>query len=43
MHKKTCAKDAQIYALKADLKPSAPPRAPKENFRGGLQKWQFDT
>ncbi|CZT16291.1 uncharacterized protein RCC_02133 [Ramularia collo-cygni] len=43
-HKKVCAKQAQAYAESADFKPSAPRRAPpKENFRGGLQKWQFDT
>lgn len=44
VHKKTCAKAAQIYAQTADLKPAPPPRVPKkEGHRGGLQKWQFDT
>ncbi len=43
VHKKVCAKEAQIYAAKADLKPAPPPRAPRDGFRGGLQKWQFDT
>ncbi|KAK6579836.1 hypothetical protein PZA11_007544 [Diplocarpon coronariae] len=42
-HKKECAKAAQIYAQNADIKMAAPSRAPKDGFRGGLQKWQFDT
>merc|ERR1711939_267110 len=42
-HKKECAKKAQIYAQTADIKLAAPNRAPKDGFRGGLQKWQFDT
>ncbi|KAH7391651.1 hypothetical protein BKA64DRAFT_725208 [Cadophora sp. MPI-SDFR-AT-0126] len=42
-HKKDCAKKAQIYAQTADIKLAAPSRAPKDGFRGGLQKWQFDT
>ncbi|KAK0118405.1 hypothetical protein ONS95_012694 [Cadophora gregata] len=42
-HKKDCAKKAQIYAQTADIKLAAPNRAPKDGFRGGLQKWQFDT
>lgn len=44
LHKKTCASAAQIYTQTADLRPAPPPRAPKKDaFRGGLQKWQFDT
>ncbi|SMR49989.1 unnamed protein product [Zymoseptoria tritici ST99CH_1A5] len=43
-HKKVCAKLAQAYAesgaYKAPVRSRAPP---KEGFRGGLQKWQFDT
>ncbi|PVH73491.1 hypothetical protein DL98DRAFT_469205 [Cadophora sp. DSE1049] len=42
-HKKECAKKAQIYAQTADIKLAASNRAPKDGFRGGLQKWQFDT
>lgn len=43
-HKKTCASEAQIYALTTDAKPASAPRVPKrEGHRGGLQKWQFDT
>ncbi|PBP24104.1 putative MYND domain protein [Diplocarpon rosae] len=42
-HKKECAKAAQVYAQNADIKMAAPSRAPKDGFRGGLQKWQFDT
>lgn len=42
-HKKVCAKQAQAYAESAEFKPIARRAPPKENFRGGLQKWQFDT
>lgn len=42
-HKKVCAEKAQIYAMGADLKMSAPRAPKKEGHRGGLQKWQFDT
>lgn len=42
-HKKDCAGLAQVYAQTADLKPAPRPKAPKDGFRGGLQKWQFDT
>jgi hypothetical protein len=43
-HKKVCAALAQEYSKTADLKmESSGARAVKENHRGGLQKWQFDT
>ncbi|PIA92086.1 hypothetical protein CB0940_09035 [Cercospora beticola] len=42
-HKKVCAGLAQEYAKTAPVKMAsrAPPKA--DTFRGGLQKWQFDT
>ncbi|CZT49142.1 uncharacterized protein RSE6_09940 [Rhynchosporium secalis] len=43
VHKKECAKKAQVYAQTAVIKMEATNRAPKDGFRGGLQKWQFDT
>ncbi|TVY33340.1 hypothetical protein LSUB1_G007095 [Lachnellula subtilissima] len=42
-HKKTCAADAQEYAKTANLKMAAPAGPKKDGWRGGLQKWQFDT
>ncbi|TVY48271.1 hypothetical protein LCER1_G008292, partial [Lachnellula cervina] len=42
-HKKTCAADAQEYAKTANLKMAAPSGPKKDGWRGGLQKWQFDT
>ena len=41
-HKKVCAGLAQEYSKTAPVK-MASRAAPKDNFRGGLQKWQFDT
>ncbi|KAF2208496.1 hypothetical protein CERZMDRAFT_49094, partial [Cercospora zeae-maydis SCOH1-5] len=42
-HKKVCAGLAQEYAKTAPVKMAsrAPPKS--DTFRGGLQKWQFDT
>ncbi|KAI4813484.1 hypothetical protein E4T44_10733 [Aureobasidium sp. EXF-8845] len=42
-HKKECAKLAQEYSKTAVFKPVVRSGAPKEGFKGGLQKWQFDT
>ncbi|TVY14237.1 hypothetical protein LARI1_G006556 [Lachnellula arida] len=42
-HKKTCAVHAQEYARTANLKMAAPSGPKKDGWRGGLQKWQFDT
>ncbi|KAJ5052027.1 uncharacterized protein L3040_001787 [Drepanopeziza brunnea f. sp. 'multigermtubi'] len=42
-HKRECARAAQVYAQRADIRMAVPGRAPREGFRGGLQKWQFDT
>jgi hypothetical protein len=43
IHKKECAKLAQEYSKTAVFKPAVRSSAPKEGFKGGLQKWQFDT
>ncbi|KAF2811550.1 uncharacterized protein BDZ99DRAFT_372266, partial [Mytilinidion resinicola] len=42
-HKKVCAAAAQAYAQTANVRPVTSRAPPKEGFRGGLQKWQFDT
>ena len=42
-HKKVCAAAAQVYAQTADLKPATVRAPPKEGYRAGLRKWQFDT
>jgi hypothetical protein len=43
VHKKECAKLAQEYSKTANFRPAVRTSAPKEGFKGGLQKWQFDT
>jgi hypothetical protein len=42
-HKKVCAAAAQIYAQTANVRPVTSRAPPRDAFRGGLQKWQFDT
>lgn len=42
-HKKVCASLAQEYSKTAPVKLASRAAPKSDTFRGGLQKWQFDT